>query len=84
MKTAIYKAQIDTPFGTFLIAVDSTKDYARSDIYNAAYSEFPAPNGMLRIKHNITKSNKRILSKMYPIKNARKNDTFWAWVKKLT
>lgn len=83
MKTAIFKVQLDTPFGLFTIAVDSTEHDARSDIYSAAYSEFPAPNGMLRIQGDVKKSNPRILGNMTPIKCAKNyRSGQWGWAKK--
>lgn len=76
---AIYKAKLDTPCGYFIIAVDCEElSDVREGIYNIAYSELPTPT---RIKGDVKKSNRRILSRMSPIKNARiGDDTYWAWI----
>ncbi len=80
---AIYKAKLDTPYGYFTVAVDCKEPSdVREDIYNVAYSEFAAPAGMLRIKGNIRRSNRRILARMSPIVKARIGDTYWAWIVK--
>lgn len=83
MKTAIYKALIDTPWGYFTVAVDSIEQYARGDIYSAIHTELQASVGLLRIKGDVKKSNRRILKRMLPIKNTRVRDTYWAWIVKV-
>lgn len=83
MNEAIYKAQIQTPFGTFLFAVKEIKPYAKKTLTNLAYSEFKTPYGMLKIE-TPQKSNRRILSNMHPVKNANDyNSGQWGWMKKL-
>lgn len=81
MKTTIYKAQISTPFGELTFAVDSTEFDAKTDLLSAAIAEINCPPGMLRVK-DISKSNRRILVNMTPVKKARSNDDYWAWVQK--
>lgn len=78
-----YKAQIDTPFGLFLIAVISTRETARQDIYSAVYAEFPVQYGSIKIKGDVQKSNKRIITKMYAIKQALSNGKNWAFIKRI-
>ncbi len=79
MRTAIYKAEVSTPWGIFLVAIDSIEFGAKFDIATVAYGEFNAPWGLLKVG-DVKKSNRRILKKMSPIKNARVGDTYWAWI----
>jgi len=84
MKTSIFKGTVDTPFGLFLVAVDSTAQDAKRDIYSAVYSLFNMPQGMARVTNEISKSNRRILGKMAPIKNATSyHSGQWGWAKKV-
>lgn len=80
--TAIYKATASTPYREFQVAVDSTEYDASSDIFSAVLSQFNFSAGMLRVK-NISKSNRRIIASMEPVKNTRTNDGYWAWIKKI-
>lgn len=84
MTDKIYKAQIDTPYGLFLIAARSNEYDARADILSAARGDFnhchPA---MVKIQGEITKSNRRILAAMQPIKCTRTNSDFWAYIKRI-
>ena len=84
MKTAIYRAKLDTPWGYFTVAVDSTEQGARQDIYSAIHSELKASIGLLRIKGDVKKSNRRILNRMSSVENAKSyNDLdYWAWIVK--
>lgn len=82
---AIYKAQVDTPYGLFLVAVKSTEYDARQDILFAARSELPSHYVMTKIKSGseVQKSNTRILKKMCAIKNCVSNGEFWGYIKRL-
>lgn len=82
MKTKIYKAQIIAPFGSFIIAVDSTEHDARTDIITAALTEFNCPVGMIRIK-GITSSNRHLINNMFPIDKAQVNNQIWGWIRKI-
>ena len=77
MKTAIYKAVASTPFGDYMIAVDSIEHYAKSEIRNAASKLCHCHVAMITVA-DVTKSNRKLLSSMTP---ALKTD--WIWAKKL-
>lgn len=84
MTDRIYKAQIDTPYGLFLIAARSNEYDARADILSAARGDFnhchPA---MIKIQGDVSKSNRRILVSMQAIKSTQTNGEFWAYIKRV-
>jgi hypothetical protein len=78
--TAIYKAQVDTPFGYYLVAVLSTEAYARGDIYNAIGTELTGIGKTVRIKGEVKKSNRRILGGLSPLKKCYTRGEQWGWI----
>lgn len=82
-KTAIYKAIVSTPIGNLLVAVDSTAQDAKADIYSVLSADMNCHIGLLRVK-DVIKSNRTITKGMNPIKkSARWEDgspQYWAWV----
>jgi hypothetical protein len=76
MKLAIFKATVTSPFGKFVVAVESNSYDARTDIRTAALSELRCNTGLLRIG-DITKSSRRILQSMDDVRLCE-----WAWIRK--
>ena len=83
MKTGIYKAQISSPFGIWLFAVESTEFDARGDLLTAVVSAMNCHFGLIRIK-KIHRSNRRIIAAMTPVKKAQYYGKHWAWMKRLS
>lgn len=78
MNTAIYRANVKTPYGSFTFAVDSTAQDARTDVITAAQAEFGCHIGMLRIDEPV-KSNRRLVAQMWPVKKCTSATAQWAW-----
>jgi len=81
MKLAIYKSVITSPFGKFLIAVESNSYDARQDMRTAALTELRCHNGLLRIG-DVTKSSRQLIKSMDAIKSCG-IEIGWSWIKKL-
>ena len=78
MKTAIYTAEVISPFGSFIFAVDSTEYDAKSDVRTAAGGELRVHQGLLTVK-NLKKSNRTVLKKMWPARGCQE----WAWLRRI-
>ncbi len=81
MKLAIYKATITSPFGKFVIAVESNAYDAKQDMRTAALTELRCHNGLLRIG-DVTKSSRQLIKNMDAIKSCGV-EIGWSWIKKL-
>lgn len=75
----IYRSNVKTPIGQFVVAVDTTLQDARADTISAAVIEFRCPAGMLRVDEP-RRSNRRIVANMWPIKACQSNGQQWAWL----
>lgn len=82
MPEAIYKAQVNTPFGLFLVAVLEAEPFAKDSIVNLVQCEMMIAWGNFRVKE-VTKSNRRILNSMTPVKGANSNGIQWGWMKRI-
>lgn len=82
MTEAIYKAQVSTPFGLFLVAVLEIEPFAKESISNLVQCEMNLAWGIFKVKE-IKKSNRRILNNMHPVKNASSNGMQWGWMKRI-
>lgn len=74
MKLNIFKATVTSPFGKFIVAVESDSLGARTDIYSAALAELRCHIGLLKIG-DVAKSSRGITLKMDSICD-------WAWIRK--
>ena len=77
-RTAIYRANVQSPQGHFTFAVDSTETDARLDIITAAQAEFRCHVGMLRVDEPV-KSNRRLIASMWPVRKCQLSGNRWAW-----
>ena len=74
MKTAIYKAEISTPYGRFIVAVDTIESGAKSDIISAFISDSKCHVGQIRVGE-IKKSSRKLVADKQLVKG-----TNWAWI----
>lgn len=83
MTTSIFKANVSTPYGLFLVAVDSTEYNAKSDIIAAVQSDLPSHIGHIRVD-KVKKSNRRIISGMDKLSKCHNYQVGqWAWIRKI-
>lgn len=76
---AIYRSNVKTPIGQFIVAVDTTPQDARVDTITAAVAEFRCNAGLLRVDEP-QRSNRRITANMWPIKACQSGGQQWAWI----
>ena len=74
----IYRSNVKTPIGQFVVAVDTTAQDARTDTISAAVAEFRCHAGLLRVDEP-RRSNRRVVAGMWPIRACRSNGEQWAW-----
>ena len=60
MKTQLYRAEADTPFGTYIIVVESTQQDAKADMRTALRAEFHVYPAQVIIEEEISKTNRFI------------------------
>ncbi len=82
MTLSIYKAKVDTPFGFFLVATETTADGAKEDILNAIADNMNCPLSMLKIGE-IKKSNFTITKKMAQIDSCFFRGQCWGWIRRI-
>lgn len=82
MKTSIFKATVNTPYGLFMVAVDSTAHDAKSDIKSAILSDLPSHVGQVQVSE-VKKSSRRIIATMDELKRCNSSNGQWGWIKKL-
>jgi len=75
----IYRSNVKTPIGQFVIAVDTTPQDARTDTVTAAVAEFRCHAGLLRVDEP-QRSNRRIVADMWPVKACQSGGETWAWI----
>jgi hypothetical protein len=76
---AIYRSNVKTPVGQFILAVDTTASDARADTITAAVAEFRCHAGQLRVDEP-QRSNRRIVADMWPVKACQSGGEQWAWI----
>ena len=76
-KLNIYKATVKTAFGSFVVAVESTVNDARSDIFTASLTAFHCSAGMLKVGD--VHKNGQIFD-FAPVKGCTVNGKHWAWI----
>lgn len=75
---SIYKAKVKWALGTTELAVESTADGARTDLYTAAEVLTGAPVKTLRLV-DVRRSNRRGVAEWAPIRKCQSNGSVWAW-----
>lgn len=79
----LYRANINTPMGDMVFAVDSNEIDAKRDIRCAVAAMFALYGNQITAKaEDIKMTNKRILAGMEPVNGCTSFGKNWAWVKR--
>jgi hypothetical protein len=74
----IYKGKVKWAMGTTELAVETTADAARTDLYTAAEVLTGTPVKALRLV-DVKRSNRQGIAGWAPIRRCESNGEHWAW-----
>ena len=81
MKTQLYKAEVNTPFGKFLYFAETTTQDAAVDIYSLVHSDLRIQYGNFTVSQPVKTND---IESAAPIKMAIANNKQWGWAKRIS